>query len=254
MAKSPKIIQSVQRAADIITCFHGTPVELSLSEISDKLGLNKSTAHGIISTLCANDFLEQAPSGKYRLGRVFSASFGDDRNTKKMILREKAQQPMQRLADRFSGSVALLYREGNDLIILNRVTPSEANYVISVHDSVIRPLHTSASGKLLLAGFGEEELESYLEGNPLIRVTEHTLCTKEELKRDLEQICSRQYSTENEELGSGIYAVSVPIYDQSRRLYATLSITGLANPIRDNEELVQELKETADLLSRQVFY
>ncbi len=254
MTKTPKIIQSVQRAADIIACFHGTPVELSLSEISDTLGLNKSTAHGIISTLCINNFLEQSPSGKYRLGRVFSASFGDDGNTRKMILKEKAQQPMQRLADRFSGSTALLYREGNELIILNRITPSGANYVISVHDSVINPLHTSASGKLLLSSFGEDELESYLERNPLIRATEHTICTKEALKEDLGLIRSRQYSTENEELGPGIYAVSVPIYDKTHRFCAALSITGLDRFIRENGELVRELKETADTLSHQVFY
>lgn len=254
MTKSPKIIQSVQRAADIIACFHGTPVELGLGEISDMLELNKSTVHGITSTLCANDFLEQSPSGKYRLGRVFSNAFGDDRNTRKMILKEKALQPMQRLADRFMGSAALLYREGNELVMLNKATPAGANYVISVHDSVISPLHTSASGKLLLASLEEDELDSYLERNPLIRVTEHTICTKEELKNDLKLIRSRHYSTENEELGPGIYAVSVPIYDKAHRLYAALSITGIADFIRENGEVVRGLKETADTIMNQVFY
>lgn len=254
MTKSPKIIQSVQRAADIISCFHGTPVELSLGEISDTLGLNKSTVHGIISTLCVNGLIEQSSSGKYKLGRMFTASFGSEANTRRMILKEKAQQPMQRLADRSSGSVALFCREGNDLVIQNRITPSEANYVITVHDSVIDPLHTSASGKLLLAALSEEELAAYLERNPLVRVTEHTLCSQEELKEDLEKIRSRQYSTEDEELGTGIYAVSVPIHDEDHKLYATLSITGLADLIRGNEELIKELRETAETLSSQVFY
>ena len=51
MQNTPKRIQSVQRAIDIISCFHHTDIELSLGEISTALSLNKSTVHAINSTL-----------------------------------------------------------------------------------------------------------------------------------------------------------------------------------------------------------
>lgn len=253
MAKSPKIIQSVQRAIDIISCFHNTPVELGLNEISEALSLNKSTVHGIISTLCLNDYIVQSPSGKYKLGPVFTESFGDNLNAKKIILKERAQSAMHMLADKFFGSVALFLREGNDLVILNRITPTAANYVITVHDSIINPLHTSASGKLLLATFNEKELLAYIDRNPLVRATEHTLCSIDDLKKNLNQIRLQQFSTEDEELGLGIYAVSVPIYDDAHKLFATLSITGLSTIIKGNEDLIRNLKNVAATISRQVF-
>ncbi|MGL4868568.1 MAG: helix-turn-helix domain-containing protein, partial [Cetobacterium sp.] len=54
-----KTIQSIQRAIDIMNCFNEEVHELSLKEISEKLGLSKSTAHGIVSTLLKNSYLEQ---------------------------------------------------------------------------------------------------------------------------------------------------------------------------------------------------
>ena len=39
-----KTIQSIQRAIDIMNCFNENVHELSLKEISEKVGLRKSTA------------------------------------------------------------------------------------------------------------------------------------------------------------------------------------------------------------------
>ncbi len=61
-------IQAVCRAVDILRCFEGRS-ELGLTEISKAVGLHKSTAAGLVSTLCAERLLEQNEStGKYRLG------------------------------------------------------------------------------------------------------------------------------------------------------------------------------------------
>ena len=63
----PRVIQSVQRALDIIECFDQLNRELSLGEISEKLGLNKSTVHGIIKPYI-NEYIDQNISnGKYLL-------------------------------------------------------------------------------------------------------------------------------------------------------------------------------------------
>lgn len=249
MQNTPKRIQSVQRAIDIISCFHHTDIELSLGEISTALSLNKSTVHGIISTLYANNYVTQVPSGKYKLGSIFTAAKYEGKATRRIILKEKASPFMHRLADRFFGSAALFYRDGTNLIVLNRITPSAANYVITVHESIINPLHTSASGKILLATFSERELLSYLERNPMAQATEHTIHTIDDLKENLSQIRWRGYSTEDEELGRGIYAVSTPIYDEKDELFATLSITGLSVTLRGNQELIDELLAASKNLS-----
>ena len=61
--KTGKVIQSVQRAVDIINCFEDITTERSLSELSTMLDLNKSTVHGILNTLHNNNFVRQNQRG-----------------------------------------------------------------------------------------------------------------------------------------------------------------------------------------------
>ena len=63
------MIQSVQRAAQILDVLgSGTP-RLGVTEIADRVGLAKPTVHGLLRTLEAHDLVAQDPdTGKYSLG------------------------------------------------------------------------------------------------------------------------------------------------------------------------------------------
>ena len=63
------MIQSVQRAAQILVVLgSGTP-RLGVTEIADRLGLAKPTVHGLLRTLEAHELVAQDPdTGKYSLG------------------------------------------------------------------------------------------------------------------------------------------------------------------------------------------
>src|SRR2546430_14622541 len=63
------MIQSVQRAAQILAVLgSGTP-RLGVTEIADRVGLAKPPAHGLLRTLAAHGLVAQDPdTGKYSLG------------------------------------------------------------------------------------------------------------------------------------------------------------------------------------------
>src|SRR6266576_299514 len=63
------MIQSVQRAAQILAVLgSGTP-RLGVTEIADRTGLAKPTVHGLLRTLEAHELVAQDPdTGKYSLG------------------------------------------------------------------------------------------------------------------------------------------------------------------------------------------
>ena len=64
-----KIINSVQKAIDILNLFDRQNSELGTTEIAKILDMPKSTVAGLINTLEANGFLDQNPENrKYRLG------------------------------------------------------------------------------------------------------------------------------------------------------------------------------------------
>ena len=57
MEKEVRLIQSIQRAFNIIDCFNNDNTELSLPQISEKVKLHINTTRGIVNTLVANGYL-----------------------------------------------------------------------------------------------------------------------------------------------------------------------------------------------------
>lgn len=52
------IIQSVERALQILDLFNDHTTELKITEISDQMGLHKSTVHSLLKTLQASRYMD----------------------------------------------------------------------------------------------------------------------------------------------------------------------------------------------------
>lgn len=251
---SGKTIQSVQRAIDIIDCFRSLESELTLAQISDTLHLNKSTVHGIISTLYKNDYLTQTPAGRYKLGPFFYREFGSHTGSLRSVLKAKSLLGMNQLADKYHVSCALFLYEMGELILVNRIQPIGEAYTVTTFATYIQPLYCSASGKLLLASMDEAQLQDYLSVNPLLPRTENTICDTGAFLTALETIREQEYAVEDEELGHGIYSISVPIHDDKQQFFATISASGIVFEVKPKMEMIAEdLKSLAKDLSAQVF-
>src|SRR5512137_2041777 len=70
-------IRAVDRALDILLCFSRQTPRLTLTQISDQVGMNKSTVHRLLGTLEKKRFLQRDPTtGFYQLGsRLFQMAY-----------------------------------------------------------------------------------------------------------------------------------------------------------------------------------
>src|SRR4030067_3471084 len=64
------MVNSVLKAIDILFLFTPDRPRLSLSEISRLLGIPKSTAHNLLSTLVSRGMVEQVENEAYALGKM----------------------------------------------------------------------------------------------------------------------------------------------------------------------------------------
>ena len=97
-------IRAVERALDVLLCFTSQTPELTMSQISEMVGINKSTVHRLFATLESKRFVEREPtSGVYRLGirLVQMAFFTLERND----LRRMAAPYLHDLCDRYQENV-----------------------------------------------------------------------------------------------------------------------------------------------------
>src|SRR6266511_2388567 len=89
-------LDSVRNAARVLKQFSYHERQLGVSELARRLGLGKSTAHRLVSTLKAEHLLEQDPeTGKYRLGlAVYDLAAAVSTN---FAMHEAAVPPMAQL-------------------------------------------------------------------------------------------------------------------------------------------------------------
>ena len=248
-----KQIQSVQRAIDILNCFNITNTELTLGQISTRLGLNKGTVHGILNTLHMNGYISQNSSGRYLLGaELFNkASLASD--TKRSILIDRSHNYMQNLSDYFQGNCTLFRIDDLYLQLVHSTEPRNSTFVVRRANSDM-PLYCSASGKLVLAHLRERLLNVYLKDAPFPAYTGTTRTTIDALQNEFEKIRAEGFSYENGELFEGVAALSVPIYSsKDNHLFATLSLTGMSVTIaRRKKEIFPKLAEVARRLQQTI--
>ena len=157
MAENNEIkVKSLQKALEILNLFTEKPV-LGVTEVSEYLGIYKSTVHNILSTLKAMEYLEQdEETGKYRLGiQVFNLSkaLGDTYSITKI-----AGPYMQELSNHTGERCYLAVPYRQEVLYLDAMYPADS---IELMRSILgerAQMHCTGLGKAMLANMGEREI------------------------------------------------------------------------------------------------
>jgi DNA-binding IclR family transcriptional regulator len=215
-------IRAVERALAVLLCFTSQTPELTMSQISEQIGINKSTVHRLLSTLEGKRFLERDPlSGVYRPGLhlLQMASLAMEQNS----LRRLAEPFLQGLCNQYRENVNLALLDGADVIYVDVIEGSQRVKLAAVPGQRL-PAFCTASGKAILAFLTEDRVKQILErGMP--GYTRATLTSVEKFFEDMHQIRGRGFAISEQEFEDGINAIAVPICNQP---IASISIAGPA--------------------------
>jgi DNA-binding IclR family transcriptional regulator len=140
------------------------------------------------------------------------------------VLRDALRPYMESLHHRTREAVHLAVLDGLEVLYLEKVAGAPQ----SARPSRIAgrlPLHSTATGKVLMA-FGQPSLvEEVMGRGPLQRVTPTTIVLPGVLLDQLRRVRSDGYAIEIEETTIGYGSVAVPIFGASGMLLASLSLT-----------------------------
>jgi len=251
---STRIVQSVDRALEIIDCFNEYETELSLGTICEKLSLNKSTAMGLINTMIGRGYLDKnIKNGKYRLGKVLLSkhSIADSAYNKK--LREMAEIYLKRLYNKYHVHLCFYKYADNNLSVVYNINPpmSGGYYLLSTNKEAYS---ASASGKVVLAHYNELQLKRFFETVELAQLTEFTKVDPEEIRKEIEMTRERGYGKDENEAGYDILALAVPIYDSLGNLCGTIGAGEAPDIMRGiKDELIADLKNYSAEITRKMF-
>lgn len=253
MPNNDDLINSVDRALDILLLLQQEGKEMGVTQISAALGMYKSTVHRTLTTLENKGFVQQnTDNGKYWLGiRLYSLGM---LIRERLPLRNIAYPHAKALSEKFDEVVhisildktALLYPKH---IIIDKIQGRQQVLSLTPPVGSSAPCHSSAVGKCLLA-FGPRHYVQKFVNNSLPVFTEKTICEWDVLLSELDEIKRRGYAVDEEELELGLTCVAGPILGRDTDVLAALSLSGPTSRVRAKfEEIVEEVIKTARLIS-----
>ncbi len=241
-----RVIQSVQRAIDIINCFDDTHVELTLGEISNAIHVVPSTTHGILLTLMVNGFIAKTKSGRYRLGPALLSRYSTSQSTSNAILLEICLPWMTKLSESFNSTVDLNRILDGDFLFLHQICPTNSQVIIrNVRGINPSELHRTSTGKWVLLSMNSKSLTTYYNSC----AASEMLPSLDALDKLLAQAAHQGYSIEDEDYNPGILSIACPIIKDDA-IVAALSITNTTYFIKKNElSLVQSLQLACEAIA-----
>jgi DNA-binding IclR family transcriptional regulator len=253
-AERPKAaVQSIERAASILRSFTEAEPELGVTELSQRLGLHKSTVSRIIATLQREGLVGQNPdTGKYRLGVGLVSLAGVALG--RINVRGAAQPHLDQLVQETQETVTVdILMDGVCLIVEQKESPQAVRYVSWIGRRF--PLHCTASGKVFLAAMSESEREERLV-LPLPKYTSSTITSYEALQGALEEVTTNGYAVALEEYETGFGAISAPILNHDGQVVAALTISAPSFRLSKTKcrQLVPCLHETTAAISAELGY
>ena len=247
-------VQSLQRAFLLLSCLETAGRPLSLQELSARSGLPKSTVHRLLSTLGAEDFIEQSNlDGHYRLGLRLLELGSAASNARSII--NIAKPYMQRIVYEINESVCLALLSRGEVLILEFIESSSAFHVVSRVGARL-PAHCTVQGKIMLAFKPASEVRQILRKHGMRAYTPNTLCTYEQLTPELEQIRRQGYALDNSEFHVGLYSIAAPIYDAAGNVEYSFAVVSMFHKIASAEFAHAKalVLEAASAISRALGY
>jgi IclR family transcriptional regulator, acetate operon repressor len=196
--------------------------QVRVSEVASELDIALSTAHRLLATLRARDFVEQGRDRSYSKGPAY-VRLGGGVARPARPLEDVARPYLERLRDQVNETSHLSVLDGTEMRFLLSI---ESDQVLRVGSRVGArlPAHRTSGGKALLAALSPSELERRFPPRGLASL----LAPGDDLERlqaELSAIARRGYGVNRGESERGVAAVGVGLLSRSREPVGAVSLS-----------------------------
>ena len=199
---------------------------MGISELARMVGLSKGTVHALMTTLRDDEFVEQTDSGRYRLG--LGAFYVGAAAVPGVPADGRLTPALWSLAQECGEATSLAIAHHRDAVIVQRIE-SQSVLRAELRVGTRMPLHSSASGKCLLASMPPALVEGLYPDEDLPAVTGHTLRSRASLLQELAEVRRTGYATNLQEHSDGVVGIAARVEGRDGKAPLALSIAGLAH-------------------------
>jgi IclR family pca regulon transcriptional regulator len=232
----------------IVEAFSAHPV-MSVADAARAAGATRASARRCLITLTELGYVEH--SGREfrpltRLRRLGGVASRRDR------LAQLAQPLLSRARDELAESVSLAVLDDDDGALF--IARAEAEHIVStgVRVGARLPAYCSATGRVLLSQFPDQEVLRRIGRKPLPRRTSHTLTKPSEVLAEVRSVREKGYAVSDEELELGLRALAVPVIGANHEIIGAVSVSAASARVRSADlrrRFVPVLRSFATMLA-----
>jgi IclR family transcriptional regulator, KDG regulon repressor len=245
-------MKSLDKVFKIIELLRVTS-ELGLKDLSEKLEINKSTTYRMLSSLVKHNYVEKnIETKKYKLSIKFAEIGYQVIQNLDIIV--AAKELIDELNKATKETIHLAKLIGDEVVYIDK---RESLSPIRLSSQIGRVVlwHCTGVGKAILAFQPKEFRDRIIESLEFHVYTENTISNRNDFEKELEMIKEIGYATDREENQKNVGCIAAPIYDHTKKVVASISVTFIFEKLEEQLSRYKDLIiKTSMLMSRQLGY
>ncbi|MCW6010771.1 IclR family transcriptional regulator [Micromonospora sp. CPCC 205371] len=193
---------------------------LTVSEAASRLGVARSTAHRLLSTLVYRDFAVQNEDRSYRAGPVLEIAAQTQSNVS--AIRAAALGPLRTLVDALDETANVSIRTGRTIRFIAAVECTQALRVGS-REGMVLPAHLATGGLVMLAALSDDDLAALYASPPANGSDERPDLAR--LRTELRAVRRSGVALNLERSERGVVAVGRAVTNASGETVAAVSVS-----------------------------
>lgn len=225
---------------------------LGVTELSNRLDINKSTMYRFLATLKEEQYLEQQESTKkYQSGiKLFELA---SRIVNEINWTKDIKPFLENLKNQLNETVHLGIIDKGEVIYIDKV---ESERSIRMYSMIGKraPVYCTGIGKAILAFEPDEKMFQIVKDIEYNDFTVNTIINDASLIKELKIIRTQGFSLDKEEHESGVNCAAAPIFDHNGKVLGGISVAGPSSRINKGNsfDLAEEIKKTSQLISQRL--
>ena len=221
---------------------------MTLSDLARAVSLPRSTTHRLLTTMEALRYVAfDRATNRWSVGvQAFTvgAVFAQTRDLGKL-----GRSIMHSLMAEVNHCVNIAVPEGRGICYVGQVAQNGFRPTAARPGAVL-PLHTTASGKVLMAHWTRQEFDDYVSRSALKGRTARSIVDADRLRGELATIRERGYAMDDEEYDAGLRCVAAILHDRHGMAKGALSVSDRS--LRLTRSRLDELGPTLISAARQM--
>ncbi len=247
-------VKSIEKALNILDLLDREH-ELSLGDISEKLDMDKGTAHRLLSTLKFSGYIDQNPVTR-KYANSFKLFEMGNNVADKIGVRKVASKHIESASALAGETINLGIIQESNVIYIDKIESHETIKVgLNIGKKI--PVYCTGLGKAMLAFMTSEQSDKILKDIFFERFTSHTTTNRQTLDRQLIQIRTDGFFIDDEEYVEGLICIAAPIFDHTGHPVAAVSVSVPKYRYAEASKctnFIEIIKETAAKISRDLGY